>query len=195
MNRSHTQMVTDLKKPGSEILADLTPELASAAHMLTGIYDEHLELIAELMHTEPTIETLNNIKLEAGDLVFYLDGLLQDLTDSGICWETADSAGEAYLRYAEDYTTSQILQDLNAFILSLTTPVKRLIYYNKPFDAMNLHHYANAVLGIVSKIASMAGFTMEQVKEANKEKLLGSRYKEGKFSDEQANARKDEEIA
>lgn len=197
MNRSHPQMVSDLKKPGQDILNSLTPTLASAAHMLTGVYDEHLELAVELRtistlrpHEEEFAEVLKNATLEAGDLFFYLQGLHQDLVGTEIPEKLLGEIIEEFT-YAERLM-GDVLDLLRDNVLKAATIAKRHIYYGKPFDADSLTFEIARVGGIALAVLDKYDVSPQDVLELNKQKLLGSRYKEGKFSNEQANERKDE---
>lgn len=197
MERSHAQMVSSLKKPGSDILKTLTPKLTSAAHMLTGVYDEHLELLQEVQVFQLTDDPdeidkiVNNIKLEAGDLVFYLEGLHQDIVGSSMDEFGVQEAVEEYRKFAHQHSVSQVLEDLLTWVIKVTTPVKRHIYYMKEINIDQLSTLINALMGILEELLSIYGSSLEEAKGMNKEKLLKGRYKEGKFSDSQANARAD----
>lgn len=198
MNRSHPQMVSDLKKPGQDILNSLTPTLASAAHMLTGVYDEHLELAVELRtlstlrpHQEEHAEVLHKAILEAGDLFFYLQGLHQDLVGDEIPLALLKESVDEFT-YAERLM-GDVLDLLRDCTLRVATIAKRHIYYSKPFDKVTLTYEIVRVSGIALGALNKYGIYPQGIIDANKQKLLGNRYKEGKFSNEQANERKDEQ--
>lgn len=74
-------MVKALVKPGHEILADMVQEGAHQLHMVLGISGEAGELLdAVKKHVIYGKELdLENVTEEAGDILFYLEGLLQPL--------------------------------------------------------------------------------------------------------------------
>lgn len=200
MNRSHPQMVTDLKKPGQDVLDSLTPALASAAHMLTGVYDEHLELLDEIESISKVpqgsaeyMEVRKLLANEAGDLIFYLEGLHQDIMNQDIDLDCVKQVCEEYERYSYGQPMEDSVDLLRAWIINVTTPIKRRIYYGKEINEIHWQIQVEGTLGILSKILQLHGLSLEDAKQFNQEKLLGGRYKEGKFSNEQANTRKDEE--
>lgn len=200
MNRSHPQMVTELKKPGQDILDSLTPALASAAHMLTGVYDEHLELLDEIESISKVpqgsaeyMEVRKLLANEAGDLIFYLEGLHQDILNQDIDLDWVQESCEEYEQYSYGHTMKDSVDLLRTWIINVTTPIKRRIYYGKGIDEAHWRTRVEGTLGILSKILQLHGLSLEDAKQFNQEKLLGGRYKEGKFSDEQANTREDEE--
>lgn len=74
-------MVTSLAKPGDQIQASLTPRKCHLLHMVLGISGEAGELLdAVKKHVIYGKELdLENVTEEAGDILFYLEGLLQPL--------------------------------------------------------------------------------------------------------------------
>ena len=74
-------MVMALAKPGSKILAEMTPGGAHLLHMVLGISGEAGELLdAVKKHVIYGKDLdLDNVTEEAGDILFYLEGLLQPL--------------------------------------------------------------------------------------------------------------------
>lgn len=78
-NIKHNEMVAALAKPGTDIIASLTPEGAHAIHMAVGISGEAGELLdavkKHVIYNKP-IDRENVIE-ELGDLEFYMEGLRQ----------------------------------------------------------------------------------------------------------------------
>lgn len=178
----YAEMVGQLKKSGEDIIAGWTPLHASRAHMLTGIYDEYMEVTEALILLDGTkVELENTVELakELGDLMFYLVGLAQDYHI-----ETQVMA----------YPLPEPSRDALQSMIAATTMVKRHLYYNKPLDTLELAVALRKLIANVAALAAGTGRTLEDILEMNEEKLLGGRYKEGKFSDEQANDREDEEL-
>lgn len=175
----YDEMVSALKKPGQELLDSWTPEKASALHMLVGIYDENLEVTEALynMAQNPDSEEAKiHVIEELGDLVFYLVGLAQDL---GL-------AGQVLA-----YPLPELKGQASAHIMELTTMLKRHLMYQKHLEKPEVVVHMRQTLSAINQFAVGAGSSLEGALEANKQKLLGGRYKEGKYSDEQANSRQD----
>lgn len=78
---SHAEMVEKLAKPGADIVAQLTPEMAHLWHMATGVSGEAGELLDAVkkaaIYSKP-LDTENVIE-ELGDLEFYMEGIRQGL--------------------------------------------------------------------------------------------------------------------
>jgi NTP pyrophosphatase (non-canonical NTP hydrolase) len=78
---SHMAMVAALVKPGSDILASLTPNKCNILHMAVGISGESGELLdavkKAVVYNKPLDRT--NVIEELGDLEFYMEGLRQEL--------------------------------------------------------------------------------------------------------------------
>ena len=197
MKTPFQKMVTKLKKPGTAIFKSLSPELASTAHMLTGVYDETLELghevEEEVFGSGGSIEkatTRRNIRLEAGDLLFYLEGLHQDLLGKSM---DAERCVSALLEYTTQETSpAAMMRELRSCIVDLATPIKRHIYYSKGLDLTEVSFNTYRVMGVLVALLQHYGESLESCEDANQQKLLGERYSEGKYSDEQANTRADE---
>jgi len=77
----YQQFVNSIVKSGAEIVRQLTPTQAHLLHMAVGVSGEAGELLdAVKKHCvyQQQID-LDNIKEEAGDILFYLTGLLNEL--------------------------------------------------------------------------------------------------------------------
>ncbi len=77
----YQQFVNSIVKSGTEIVRQLTPTQAHLLHMAVGVSGEAGELLdAVKKHCvyQKQID-LDNIKEEAGDILFYLTGLLNEL--------------------------------------------------------------------------------------------------------------------
>ena len=81
VNNDHSQMVTELTKPGQDILDTLTAEKVNLWHMATLIAGEAGELLDAIKkHVVYNKELdLPNVKEEMGDLEFGLEGARQAL--------------------------------------------------------------------------------------------------------------------
>jgi NTP pyrophosphatase (non-canonical NTP hydrolase) len=77
----YQQFVNAIIKPGDEIIRQLTPQQAHLLHMAVGVSGEAGELLDAIKKHcvyQKQID-LNNVKEEAGDILFYLTGLLNEL--------------------------------------------------------------------------------------------------------------------
>ncbi len=81
MTITHAQLVSALKKPGQDIINDLTPEKADLLHMAIGVSGEGGELLdAVKKHAiYAKVIDLENVIEELGDLEFYMEGVRQIL--------------------------------------------------------------------------------------------------------------------
>jgi len=77
----YEQFVQAIVKPGHDILVQLTPLQASMMHMAVGISGEAGELLDAIKKHSIYQKPLDfeNVKEEAGDILFYLTGLLNDV--------------------------------------------------------------------------------------------------------------------
>lgn len=78
-------MVAALVKPGADIVSSLTPEKANTWHLATGVSGEAGELLdaikKHVIYNKPLDR--ENVVEELGDLMFYMEGLMQALDISG----------------------------------------------------------------------------------------------------------------
>lgn len=79
--QEHSDIVKALAKPGSDILASLTPAQAHQVHMILGLAGEVGELVDAVkkaaIYNKPL--DLENVVEELGDIEFYLEGFRQGL--------------------------------------------------------------------------------------------------------------------
>jgi NTP pyrophosphatase (non-canonical NTP hydrolase) len=163
----YTEEVAALKKSGMDILKELTIEKASALHMLTGLTDEFFELGMALNKAD-----FDNVREELGDMMFYLEGLLQDL-------RTVPASD------CEQITVS----DGMALIVEI---VKRHAFYGQALRQEELSTVAGGVLKSIEFIASSEpiGCTLDDLRQQNIDKLH-KRYAAKQFSNEAATERAD----
>ena len=78
----YEKMVSDLAKPGEDILATLTPEKAHLWHMATGLATEAGEFLDAVkkyvIYSKPF--DFDHHREELGDCEFYLEGARQGIT-------------------------------------------------------------------------------------------------------------------
>lgn len=192
----HQQMVTDLVKPGADILATLTPAKCNLLHMAIGIAGEYFEISQGLVGTHEMLVAgqvdengnpdISNVIEELGDASFFLEGIAQELNlnveELKAGYIDADSAGPLTL--------------LNA-VESILDTVKKHVIYNKPLTDENLATVGanvGAAQASIENLASSLDVSMEDILEANMQKLLKggtARYKTGTYTDDQAQDRAD----
>ena len=80
----YQQFVNSIVKPGDEIIRQITPQQAHLLHMAVGVSGEAGELLDAIkkhcVYQKPI--NMDNVIEEAGDILFYLTGLLNDLNIS-----------------------------------------------------------------------------------------------------------------
>lgn len=84
LQNEHSEMVSNLAKPGEDIIKELTPKKAHNIHMAIGISGEAGELLdavkKEAMYNKEIDR--HNVIEELGDLEFYMEGIRQGLNIS-----------------------------------------------------------------------------------------------------------------
>lgn len=170
MINKFTTMVSHLAKPGEDLLEEWTPAKASAVHMLVGLYDEWEE-VKSYTDEENLIE-------EAGDFLFYLTGLAQDLEI------------EFDLKIKKGFEPGSPVN-----FVELTTAVKRHLFYNKPLDKDDLSQLFVKVrdcvlLKVIVETSLEEHEALDAVLAANYHKLWEKRYPNG-YSNDAANKRAD----
>lgn len=161
---TYQEFVASRKKAGQDLLDSWNPDRASAVHMLVGLADEMIEFVGAT--------DAENAKEELGDLIFYVEGVLQDY---GLT------------------LPEEIYADIfPAAFPELFTMLKRDLMYNKGLDleklqaeAENTLRHAMAHLTIEWEV--IADFAV--LKDANVAKLT-KRYESG-YSDKAAQERAD----
>jgi NTP pyrophosphatase (non-canonical NTP hydrolase) len=80
----YQQFVNSIVKPGDEIIRQITPHQAHLLHMAVGVSGEAGELLDAIKKHCVYQKQINidNVIEEAGDILFYLTGLLNDLNIS-----------------------------------------------------------------------------------------------------------------
>lgn len=174
----HKQMVKDLAKPGEVILETMTPRDAHLQHMIIGIAGEVRELLGALSKND-----WENAVEELGDLEFYFEGYRQAFPNY---IPAVNVEVDRRLGWKELYEATDDLLDLT----------KRITIYRKPIPENNVHLLFNKIQHMMNNCYDATSITREEALEHNLNKLLKgdrARYKEGKYSDEQANARADKQ--
>jgi NTP pyrophosphatase (non-canonical NTP hydrolase) len=190
MKTPYQQMVTDLVKPGADILTSLTAKKCNLIHMTWGITGEHLEILQAFGSPENGIRSdLKNLREEVSDLEFFCEGVMQEMG-----WEYSDIV-KSYPEYlkADGPPVWVMLNGIENF----SDVMKKHLMYNKPLseEQTTLLRYSLArILTVNLEAMKAAGITREDALEANMQKLLKgdtARYKSGSYSDAQASDRAD----
>lgn len=105
MQINFKDMVAALVKPGEDIVQSLTTEKANVWHLATGVSGEAGELLdaikKHVIYNKPLDH--ENVIEELGDMMFYMEGLMQALGISGEeCIEA--NIKKLGVRYAQGYS-------------------------------------------------------------------------------------------
>ena len=192
MKTLHQQMVSALVKPGADILASLTPEKCNILHMNWGLVGEHMELTQgfialQIALTNPENEpNYDNVIEELGDMHFYLEALAQ-------AFDCELSLLDSLFPEVQESGPTELLNAVE----NVSDTLKKHIMYNKPLlDEQNqeLHLCFAVIYASLNNLASSLDVTQDEILEANMQKLLKgdiARYKDGSYSDQQAQDRND----
>lgn len=194
----HRQMVTDLAKPGHQIVDSLEHADAHLLHMAVGIAGEAGELIEALLLYRPRgipFDLANAVE-ELGDSEFYIEGLRQGIgvTRPGILDFGFD---KDVVRLVESAVGAEAIVCVYAAQAGhLLDAIKKKVIYRKDLDMeRTLRHMANMEFCLEHMRRSLR-ITWQDTLEGNITKLLvGSkaRYASGSYSDAQAQARADKD--
>ena len=182
---NYSQMVADLIKPGEDIIATLTPENANILHMAVGLVGEAGELLEHFCANEIVAATIPDSEMieEFGDAEFYFEGLCQSMQ---VVVELSSTRSYDPLCIPRYVVATTDMLDL----------VKKMVVYNK---AINVTVFVNTLTNVricLDRAYDYYGLTQAEALEHNMNKLLKgdtARYKEGVYSDEAAQARRDKQ--
>ncbi|MCP3672274.1 MAG: hypothetical protein GY814_17945 [Gammaproteobacteria bacterium] len=181
----YSQMVADLAKPGEDIIATLTPAIAHTLHMAIGLAGEAGELLEHYNAAGVKIIPDSEIIEELGDAEFYFEGLCQSM----------------HIEIALTGCTSNDSLCIPRYVVATTDMldlVKKMVIYNKDIDLMDFVDNLTKVRMALDQAYGYYGFTQPEALEHNMNKLLkgySARYKEGVYSDEAAQSRRDKQGA
>ena len=179
---NYSQMVADLAKPGEDIIATLTPAMAHTLHMAVGLAGEAGELLEHYIARLDLVPD-SEILEEFGDSEFYFEGLCQSMS----------------IEIALTGSTSDDPFCLPGYVVATTDMldlVKKMVVYNKDVDLMVFIDALTNVRICLDRAYDYYGFTQVEALDHNMNKLLKgdtARYKEGTYSDEAAQLRRDKE--
>lgn len=112
---NYREFVRALCKPGEAIKAEITPEDCHRLHMAVGVSGEAGELLDAIKKAAIYRKPLDiaNVREEAGDILFYLTGLLDSL-DIELDSVIAENVGKLSLRYRSlSYSNAQAIERLD----------------------------------------------------------------------------------
>lgn len=172
----HEEMVAGLVKPGKVILSELTPDDCHLWHMATGLMGEAVELHQAIINND-----LDNFIEEGGDSCFYQTALFQ------ICEMSYHDISDKIPSTQSDLSTTDDYLRVCGEILDA---VKKCVIYRKDVDLDIFRDLLIDSKKILRNIASCYSLSIGTFQDHNYAKL-GKRYNGHKYSDEQAQARKD----
>lgn len=175
---THPELVRALAKPGQAILNDLTPESAHLWHMATGLSGEVAELFEQIVVKGAGDE--GNILEEAGDILFYIEGLDQCMT-ARCEHNTLPFLVGVQPRIALDFLVCRAGDALDL--------AKKRAVYNKPIDEEAMLLTLQFVRSYLESAIKPYNITLEQARQHNIDKLT-VRYGRT-YSNEAAQLRKD----
>jgi hypothetical protein len=178
---NYSQMVSDLAKRGEAIIATLTPIKAHTLHMAIGLAGEAGELLEHYCSIEPVLHS--EILEEFGDAEFYFEGLCQSMAITIDLSGATSGDPMCVPRYTVEAAT---MLDI----------VKNMVVYNKDIDLMTFVNGLTKVRTCLDRAYDYYGLTQAEALDHNINKLLKgdtARYKEGTYSDEAAQSRRDKQ--
>lgn len=163
-------MVRKLIKPGDEIVNSLNPAKAHIMHMAFGFIGEWHELA--------TSDSDENHLEELGDMWFFLKGAALGLDVD------YDEAVQIILHDEKSFTDE---------LFKLHDYIKKYVIYDDESYYSQIQKKTYLCISLFREKVVDEGYTIEEVEEANKRKLIGpgGRYESGEYSDQQAKQRAD----
>lgn len=186
----YSSMVTALAKDGSAIMQDLNNNSAHLMHMAIGVSGEVAEIFIPILDIKGISDVKENMTEEFGDAEFYLEGYRQgadiDPEDVMKLTPTIEPTGNAFM-------------DCGLFSVEaghLLDSTKRYAIYGKELNVGRVMQELRNIEYIMESIRIRFNITRQQTLDHNHNKLLAgkkARYKEGAYTNEQANNRQDKE--
>lgn len=197
MSITHPEMVAQLAKNGEDIIKELTPCSAHILHMAVGIAGEAGEIL-EQIHNKTSIGEVDekNLIEELGDLEFYMEGFRQEM---GFSRDQTMSVynSDDFKHHGESINEAHLAAaDLAMCTLKLLDEAKKFSVYVKPANARNMLDDLIEIEICLEHVRQHFDILHSECIEHNIHKLYGgenARYKEGKFSNEQAQNRADKQ--
>lgn len=193
MSITHPEMVKNLAKNGADIIKELTPCSMHILHMAVGIAGEAGEIL-EQIHNKTSIGEVDekNLIEELGDLEFYMEGFRQEMGFSRDQTITIfHELGHNDKNMTEAFGA---VADLAMCTLKLLDEAKKFSIYVKPANARNMLDDLIEIEICLEHVRQHFDILHSECIDHNIHKLYGgknARYKEGKFSNKQAQDRAD----
>lgn len=193
----YADMVAALIKDGEDIRAALTPELCNILHMAVGVSGECGELLECALDGSKGLRTPQEIVAnldrensveESGDIEFYSHGLFVATDTTVVMPEITNSLADPL----------RIVARLSVYSSHILDAVKKTVMYGKPLADTNYTESVGNFVYCLAEVHCVLGVTRKEAREHNIDKLLTgekARYKLGKFTNEQAQARADKDGA
>lgn len=206
IHKDYSEMVDRLSKPGIEILDSITGNDCHILHMLIGCAGEMMEIelarkkqreaadLAKLQNwtykqwENTHLELQKDIDEEIGDFFFFFHGLAKGLS--------VKFGFVEFDVFDIDYKASDDANFMRDFE-RLFDLCKKAIFYEKKIDSEEIKNaLINSYKSTASMISKYTHHDRNALLELNMEKLLTgekARYKEGVYSNQQANDRADKQ--
>jgi NTP pyrophosphatase (non-canonical NTP hydrolase) len=185
-NMSHSEMVAKLIKSGEVLKEQWSPRDCQLLHATTGIVGEFGELLAGIDYavTQGTNLDMPNVREELGDLEFFLENFrtilnisrTDCLTHPTICMVPR--------------STLQCAAHMLIYSTDLMDHIKKHVIYRKELNREAVVTNLSKIEHILTYFRDKLSLTYDEILLVNMDKLA-VRYKDFKYSDQQAQARAD----
>lgn len=190
--KAHSELVTSLSKPGTEIAHSITASQAHLLHMAVGVVGEVAEIaqaLREVVIFRRQLE-LDNLLEEVGDTEFYLEGLRQGL---GLTFEKLQDF-KAELELPAKVEGIEHQMTLITFGLTVASgmlidQIKKHVIYNKPLNIERISKELRTIDFFLEGVYASTGASRDTVLQLNIDKLT-KRYGDS-YSDTKAQVRAD----
>ena len=189
--QDYSSMVMSLAKSGCDVRNEMTNNSAHLIHMAIGVSGEVAEIFIPILDIKGISDVKENMTEEFGDAEFYLEGYRQgadlDLEDIMKLTPTIEPTGNAFM-------------DCGLFSVEaghLLDSTKRYAIYGKELNVGRVMQELRNIEYIMESIRIRFSITKQQTLNHNHNKLLSgkkARYKEGAYTNEQANNRQDKNV-
>lgn len=191
---THPEMVAKLAKSGADVVAQLTPDSAHLLHMAIGVSGEAGEILEAVIECDSFEEVdVENITEELGDMEFYLEGYRQGVNIDRK--DTIDYDNNIFTQHGKSmigvhYDAARLAMQSGL----LLDQAKKMAIYVKPIDIGQVLVALRGIELFMESTRQHFGILHVECLEHNVNKLhsgKNARYKEGSFSNKQANERAD----
>lgn len=187
---THPELVKALVKEPRAIMSTLSESTTDLWHGATGVAGEGGELLAAIA-MDPALIDEENVIEECGDILFYMEQIVQRVNDYHhfeLNFKAAYERAQTLPISPSDLLTYAILVATNA--CDVLDAVKKTAIYNKALDFDRLHQAMHGVALGVTTILLAYGYSINTALEHNIKKL-SVRYEGLQYSDAAAGERAD----